>query len=185
MITVNLLPKNQRRAEHKILLPYKTSLLAVLVFLLFLHVGLLLVATVKEVQLLALQGAWRHLSASSKDSSVMRKEIKDSETRSNVLEELLSRKASLTELLSSLNAAVPKGLWLEHFSLSEDGLLIQGSVVSPTQNEMTIIGRFLQDLKTHKLFSSLFSKIELSSVQRRSIKTYDVVDFVFGGGLKK
>jgi len=79
---------------------------------------------------------------------------------------------------------VPKGLWLQRFSLSSEGLVIQGSVVSRTQNEMTIIGKFLQDLKVSKVFASTFSKIELSSVQRRTIKTFDVVDFVLLGSLK-
>jgi hypothetical protein len=63
--------------------------------------------------------------------------------------------------------------------------VIQGSVVSLTQNEMTIIGKFLQDIKNNKMFSTHFSKIELNSVQRRTIKTYDVVDFVVVGDIKK
>jgi hypothetical protein len=50
---------------------------------------------------------------------------------------------------------------------------------------MTIIGKFLQNLKANKTFEEAFSKIELGSVQRRSIKTYDVVDYILDGELKK
>ncbi|MFH0877207.1 MAG: PilN domain-containing protein [Candidatus Omnitrophota bacterium] len=184
LISINLLPKSQRKTEHKVVLPYKTVFLGTVLFLLFVHVCLLLVAGYKQVQILGLQSRWSHMSSGSKDSVAMRKEIKDLEANTNSLNGLLYRRASVTELLSGLNAAVPKGLWLERFTYGDDGLLIQGSVVSLTQNEMTIIGKFLQDLKNNKLFISLFSKIELSSVSRRTIKTYDVVDFVFSGEFK-
>lgn len=185
LITINLLPRSQRKTEHKVVLPYKTVLLGFFVFLLFCHACLLVVAGYKQVQVLGLQGRWHRMSSESKDSTAMRKEIKDLEVNANTLNGLLSRRASVTELLTNLNAAVPKGLWLERFSFGDDGLLIQGSVVSLTQNEMTIIGKFLQELKNSKLFSSLFAKIELSSVSRRTIKTYDAVDFVFMGKFKK
>ena len=69
--------------------------------------------------------------------------------------------------------------------LTADGMMIQGSVVSLSQNEMTAIGKFLQELKSNKTFTALWPKIELGSVQRRTIKTYDVVDFVLTGEVKK
>lgn len=186
MIAINLLPKNLRKFERrKITLPYKTYLAWVIIVLVFLHLSLFIIAVAKEVQILSLKNTWRNIEAQSKDSSGARREVKELEAKVNTVKEALSRKASLTELLSSLNAAVPKGLWLDRYSFSDDGLLIQGSVVSLNQNEMTNIGKFLQDLKNNKLYSSLFPKIELNSVQRRTIKTYDVVDFVLTGEAKK
>ncbi|HAJ57810.1 MAG TPA: hypothetical protein DCL35_08655 [Candidatus Omnitrophica bacterium] len=189
MITINLLPFSQRKTERRISLPtnfpYKIYLFAIVAILLFLHLSFFSLAVIKKIQTMGLQGAWSKMEPESKESAAIRKEIKESEARANTLKGVFARKASLTEILSGLNLSVPRGLWLESFSFGDEGLVIQGSVVSLEQNEMTLIGKFLQDLKNNKVFQSVFSKIELSSVQRRTVKTYDVVDFVFTGDFKK
>ncbi|MBI5873876.1 MAG: PilN domain-containing protein [Candidatus Omnitrophica bacterium] len=189
MITINLLPFSLRKTERRISLPtnfpYKIYLFGIVAVLLFLHFSLFSLAVIKKVQIMGLEGRWDKMEPQSKESAAIKKEIKDLEAQAGLLSGSFERKASLTEIMSGLNAAVPKGLWLESFSYGDEGLVIQGSVVSLEQNEMTIIGKFLQDLKGNKVFGSVFSKIELSSVQRRTVKTYDVVDFVFTGDLKK
>lgn len=189
MITINLLPVAMRRAERKLVIPtnfpYKVYLLGAAVILIFLHIFLGSLMLLKKVQLMGLRRTWAQMEPQSKETAAVRKEIKDMEAQSKLVSDALSRRASVTELLSSLNAAVPRGLWLESFTYSDEGLVVQGSVVSLEQNEMTLIGKFLQDLRGNKVFTSIFSKIELNSVQRRTIKTYDVVDFVLIGELKK
>jgi len=186
MISINLLPEGQRCKEQKISLPYKgVYVLVAFVVVLLLHFFLISVTMIKKVQVDNLKKSWERLEPSTKDAVAIKKEIKDLEAKTNEIKGFLSRKGSLAEVLSSLNSAVPKGLWLEHFSFSKEGLMIQGSVVSLNQGEMSIISRFLQDLKSNKVFETLFSKIELNSVQRRMIKTYDVVDFILVGEIKK
>lgn len=189
MIIINLLPLCQRKTERRINLsanfPYKAYLFAAIAVLLFLHFSLFSLAVVKKIQIMRLSGAWSKMEPESKESASVRRDIKELEARANTLRGIFSRRASLTEILSGLGLSLPRGLWLESFSYGDEGLVIQGSVVSLEQNEMTLIGRFLQDLKNNKVFQAVFSKIELSSVQRRTVKTYDVVDFVFTGDFKK
>ncbi|MFH0940817.1 MAG: PilN domain-containing protein [Candidatus Omnitrophota bacterium] len=185
MLTINLLPRNLKITERKIMLPYKIYIFIVIVVLIFLHLCLFSLAVAKKIQILSLRGSWGKVELQFKDSVSIKAEIKGLEAKANSMKDILSRKANMTELLSSLGLAVPKGLWLERFTYSNDGLIIQGSVVSLTQNEMSIIGKFLQDIKNNKTFVSLFAKIELNSVQRRTIKAYDVVDFVVVGEIKK
>lgn len=185
MIEINLLPKNLRKAEKKINVPYKAYIILLAVLLFFLHVFLFSLGIIERVQVNGFTRAWDDLSPQSKDSAQTREQIKVFEADIDVMKNLFARKVVLTELFSSLNASVPKGLWLERLSYSKDGLVIQGSVISLTQNEMTIIGKFLQSLKGSNVFSSVFSKIELTSVQRRMIKTYDVVDFILVGEFKR
>jgi Tfp pilus assembly protein PilN len=186
MITINLLPKTERRAERRsVTVPYKVYLVAAGAVLVVLHVGLLGIFLLEEVHLVGLRGHWNKVAPQSKDFVSIKNDIKALETESANLKSVLTRSANVTELLSTLTAAVPKGLWLERFSMTPQGLVIQGSVVSLSQNEMTTIGKFLQDIKTNKTFGALWPKIELNSVQRRTIKAYDVVDFVLSGEVKK
>lgn len=186
MITINLLPKQMRKTEKKIVLPYKTYLFLGIIFFVLLHVLLFGLGSVKKIQVAALRGNLNKVSVQAKEAVKIKTDVKTMETRVNFLKTSLSRQFTVTELLSGLSAGVPKGLWMERFSLStKDGMLVQGTVISLSQNEMTLIGKFLQNLKNNKAFESAFSKIELASVQRRSIKTYDVVDYVLQGEVKK
>ncbi len=190
MIAINLLPLSLRKAERKKIalpanFPYKVYLVGIAAIFVCLHFLLFSLMVVKKIQTVHLRRIWAKLEPQSKQTSAVKKEIKDLEMEANAVKTVLTRKVSMTELLSALGIAVPKGLWLESFSYGDNGMVIQGSVVSLQQNEMTIIGKFLQDLKSNKVFSSIFSKIDLSSVQRRTIKTHDVVDFVLTGELKK
>lgn len=184
MIEINLLPRNLRKAEKKINVSYRAYIVLLVILLFFLHVLLFSLGMVERAQVNGLAHAWDDLSPKSKDSAQTREQIKVFEADIDLMKGLFVRKVVLTELFSSLNTSIPKGLWLERLSYSKDGLVIQGSVVSLTQNEMTIIGKFLQSLKGSNVFSSVFSKIELTSVQRRMIKTYDVVDFILVGEFK-
>lgn len=187
MIAINLLSKELRKSERKIVLPYKAYFAVAVLALIALHVFFFLAIVSKQIQVASLKRTWIRVEPRSKDASSIRKEMKEKEASVEVFTKALTRQVSLTELLSSMSAAVPKGMWLERFSfVGWDGrLVIQGSVVSLAQNEMTIIGKFLQDIRSGRAFSSFFPKIELNSVQRRMIKTYDVVDFVLLGELKK
>ncbi|MDD5019838.1 MAG: PilN domain-containing protein [Candidatus Omnitrophica bacterium] len=185
MITINLLPRQFRKAERKIVLPYKTYLILGFVGLVLFHLLLFGLASMKKIQVMALRGNLNKISVQAKEAAKTKAEIKGMEAKVNALKTVVTRHVSFTELLSGLSAAVPKGLWMERFSLSGSTLMIQGTVISLTQNEMTIIGKFLQNLKNNKTFAEAFSRIELGSVQRRSIKTYDVVDYILNGELKK
>ncbi|QAT17236.1 hypothetical protein BU251_05590 [Candidatus Velamenicoccus archaeovorus] len=185
MITINLLPRQLRKTENKAVVPYKVYLLLGVTGLVLLHLLLFGVAAMKKIQVIALHGSINKIAVSAKEAAKTKSEIKELETRTNTLKGVLSRRVSFTELLSGLSDAVPRGLWIDRFSLSGHSLIIQGTVISLTQNEMTIIGRFLQNLKSNKTFSTAFPRLELGSVQRRSIKTYDVVDYVLNGEMKK
>jgi len=185
MIIINLLPKNLRRVERKIVLPYKAYVLMVAAFFVGLHLLLLVVAGIKQVHLMSLRHSWGRLAPQSKEFLARRNEIQAAAAEIVSLESFLGRSYSLTEMLSVLAGAVPKGLWLDRLSLAPDNIVIQGSVVSLTQSEMTLIGRFLQEIRTSKTFSAAFEKIELNSVQRRTVRSYDVVDFVLVGTRKQ
>jgi len=184
MITINLLPKNLRRTERKIVVPYKAYVLMTVVVVLLAHVLLLMAAGVEEAHVLGLRHNWGRLAPQSKEILARSNELKAAESDIASLKTLTGRSFSLTEMLSVLAGALPPGLWLDRLSLSPESIVIQGSVISKNKNEMTIIGQFLEAVRTHKTFAAAFEKIELNSVQRRTVKTYDVVDFVLVGNRK-
>jgi Tfp pilus assembly protein PilN len=186
MITINLLPKSQRKAERSSVaaFPYQIYLVTAVAIFLVLHLGLLSFAALKKVQLIGLEMRWKHMGAQAKGGGSLKSQIKSLETSVATLRSVMSRKVNFTEFFSGLSGVVPRGMWLERFSLTASGLVIQGSVVSQSQGEMTIIGKFLQDLKARPVIIDTFAKVDLISVQRRMIKTYDVVDFVIEGKFK-
>ena len=63
-------------------------------------------------------------------------------------------------------------------------LRLEGSVVAPGQ-ETAFIGKYVKSLKENAYFTELFRDIELSAINQRKIKEFDVYDFVLFCKFKK
>ncbi len=59
---------------------------------------------------------------------------------------------------------------------STKSLKLEGSVVAPGQ-ETAYIGRFIKSLKENSMMNSVFTDVELSGMNQKKIKEYDVYDF--------
>jgi len=105
---------------------------------------------------------------------------------------LLSPQAMWAEKLNLLSDLMLPGIWFRRLSLEKDQadsqdptavgivpkyLKIEGSVVSPSGDEMSIISDFVRALKANEKFIRDFSNIKLEGVLRRQIATVEVMDF--------
>lgn len=63
-------------------------------------------------------------------------------------------------------------------------LKIEGSVVAPG-HETAYIGRFIKSLKENAVINSIFTDVELSGMNQKRIKEYDVYDFTLLAHYKK
>ena len=100
-----------------------------------------------------------------------------------------------SQKLQELNDSVVRGVWLRELFLGERSLetpaatkpgspskkertlILLGSAASPKGDETALVGRFIRSLKENKNFISDFSEVELESIKRREIQSYEVMDF--------
>jgi hypothetical protein len=111
--------------------------------------------------------------------------------------------------MNALSDSMTKGVWLRGLSLSEMTvqappapavkgapapktggtskewfLKIEGSTVAQGQ-ETAYVGKFIKELKDNKTLSGVFEGIELSDMNQRKIREYEVYDFVLMCKFKK
>ena len=77
---------------------------------------------------------------------------------------------------NAISDVLPRGLWIRKMTLDKTGLVVEGSGVSKTQNEINEVGLFLSALKRNNDFMKDFSSLEVNSIQRET-NTIEVTDF--------
>lgn len=196
MIEINLLPEELRgkikvkaaAAPAGAAAGLKKAVYIVPVFfgvLLCLHAYLLARNIMYARQLRALNNKWLSAEPQRKALDKFNKDYSVSSQDASAVAGLLKERLLWAPKLEAISLALPAGVWLAELSLAADNFSLQGSALSLQKNEMTLISDFLEKLKGDEAFFNDFASLELGSVQRRTLGTYEIADFVLSGKLKR
>ncbi len=189
MIEINLLPdelkvrikKTERDALTKQVL-YLIPIVIAILILCHLYFGLMLLT--KNMQLNSLNAHLKSLEPQKKLIEDSRQELGLSARESGTAAALAAQRIVWSEKLNKLSINLPSGVWFTELDLTQKDLLIRGSVVSTVNEEMSLINRFIDTLKSDNAFMKDFVRLELNSVQRKNIGGYDTSDFIIDAVLK-
>lgn len=193
MIEINLLPeelklKSKKSAEIKEQQKEIKKLLyvvsAVVGLLLIAHLSMISVTIAKSIHLAALNLQWRKLDPQRKQLEEFQKEYSASSANSQAIQELINKRIDWSEKLNNLSLNLPSGIWFNEISASGKSFNLRGTVVSLAKEEVNLINQFLNNLKRDNSFFKDFVSIELGPLSRRSIQSYDVIDFTLNATLK-
>lgn len=187
MIEINLLPVDEKVKRAKIgigskYFPYLIPLS--LGLLMLVHVCLFAVYIIKNYQLSALDNKWGKLKPQRELLDSFKKEYAASAFNAEVIQQLDSQRLYWAEKLNRLSLNLPPGIWFTEILLTPDNFTLKGSVISLEKEEMNLINKFIDSLRKDKDFFKDFNSLELNSVQRREIGSYEVIDFILAGTLK-
>jgi Tfp pilus assembly protein PilN len=184
MIEINLLPEEFRKKES----PFKLNLDidrfkvwiaggigAILVLLIiFLSLGLF----IRKFQINKLLTKEKGFSYRLSQIEGVNKEISVLKVKMSVLDELTKRRFLWARKLNQLSDLMLPGIWLTHvYTDSENRFMIEGSVISKSEEEMASVGKFMKNIKEDVEFFKDFRNIKLESVQRNNRNNMDIVDF--------
>lgn len=187
MIEINLLPDNLKIQAKKIdfkakrflsLLPWVVAVLVVL------HIYLFTATFIQGYQLGALNKKWRVLEPKRNLLAGFKEEYDTLSSDSATIKQLMSQRISWAEKLNKLSLSLPSGVWLNTISFSRKEFTLKGSVISLQKEEMGLINKFLDTLKNDAGFFKDFTKLEVSSIERKTIGSYDIIDFILLGTLR-
>lgn len=189
MIEINLLPEEQRvkkteqsAASQLDNIVFLFPLIVIIVVLV--HLYLLIMFFSKTSTYASLEKKWRSMEPQKKEVSGMKSEIDANVADARAVEAFMKDRIELAAKLNKLSVYLPSGIWFNDVSFSRRQFIVRGSVVSLKTDEMDMINTFVQDLKSDREFSADFVSIELGAVQRKTIGSYDVVDFVLTSSLQ-
>jgi len=190
MIEINLLSgdsKAKTKRIGKVSIKSKYFLYIIpLVFavLILAHICLAAEAIVKSFQFSQLNSRWKKLEPQRELLNNLKKEYDVLAFNAKLIQELNSRRLNWPEKLHRLSQDLPSGIWFNEILVSRKDFVLKASVVSLQKEEMGSINKFIDSLKNDARFLRNFNKLELGSVQKKSVGGYDVVDFILTAKLK-
>jgi len=199
MIEINLLPqelrvKTKENAPQQVILTTVTGLSrdklfiyaipVLLVLFVLAHLYFAVIGISKNAQLVSLKRKWVDLEPQKKILDEFNQQYSVVSQDASLTRLLISQRALWAQKLNKLSLNLPAGVWFNDISLSKQNLTIQGSVISLQKEELGLINKLLDNLKSDQEFFKDFSNFELSSVQKRPVGSYDIADFVLTGVLK-
>jgi Tfp pilus assembly protein PilN len=186
MIEINLLPEELRKkkSEPVFNLNMEAEKLRFLAIggaagiLILIVIALSLGSFIRKAQINDLLSREKVFSDRLSKIDGINKEITVLKAKMAVLDQLTKRKFLWTEKLNQLSDLLLPGIWFTHiYTDSENRLMIEGSVISKSEEAMAFVGKFMKNVKDNQQFFKDFKSIKLESVQRKNKEERDVVDF--------
>jgi len=186
MIEINLLPEELRKkkTEPSFNLNIEAEKLKFLIaggvigILIFIIITLSLGSFIRNAQVKELLAREKNFSSKLSKVDSVNKEIAVLKSKMTTLDQLTKRKFLWAEKLNQISDLVLPGIWFTHiYTDTENRLIIEGSVVSKSEEAMAFVGKFMKNLKDDQMFFKDFSNIKLESVQRKNTEERDVVEF--------
>jgi len=191
MIELNLLPEDlkvkAKKIDVKSIPPvyFIYCLAAAAGILILLHLAYAGVGTYQGLRLNSLKAKWAALEPDRAALEDFKSQLEAFSADAKAMQKLLKLRISWSQKLNRLSADLPKGIWFNDLALNQKELTVKCSVVSPLQREeYALINKFIDSLKADGLFAPDFSEIKLASTQKRTIGSYEVVDFIVTGAIK-
>jgi Tfp pilus assembly protein PilN len=193
MIKINLLPEELRVRKKQALafpaLPVMPIVIGVVGFLIALQLILAVLVHVKKAVFNSLNGKYSSISTSHVQAAALENDLKDLSYKVDTVEKLSISRFKMSKKLNDLSNLTVPGVWLRSIDIrkgespSEPGvlreaLIIEGSSTVSGEKEDGSIGRFVNSLKENAPFSEDFSEIELTKVERKKIRSTEVMDFI-------
>jgi Tfp pilus assembly protein PilN len=186
MIEINLLPEELRKkkSEPVFNLNIEAEKLKFFVIggvagiLILIIIALSLSSFIRKAQINSLLAKEKNFSDRLSAVDAVNKEIAVLKAKMTVLDQLTNRKFLWAEKLNQLSDLVLPGIWFTRvYTDSENRLVIEGSVISKSEEAMAFVGKFMKNVKDDQRFFKDFKNIKLESVQRKNKEEKDVVDF--------
>ncbi|MDO8489663.1 MAG: PilN domain-containing protein [Candidatus Omnitrophota bacterium] len=199
MIEINLLPEELRvKTKEKVveqvtmesgstfkqdqLFVYAIPVLFVLFVLVHLYFGVVSIS--QNVRLASLNRKWIDFGPQKKVLDEFNLKYSAASQDAGLTQLLIKQRVLWAQKLNDLSLNLPVGVWFNDISFTKQNITIQGSVISLKMDELNLINKLLDGLKTDSEFSKDFTNLELSNVQRRTVGSYDITDFVLQGTLR-
>jgi hypothetical protein len=195
MIEINLLPeelKVKTRANKTASMTvtkvdpkyFLRALPFALGLIIFIHLYLAAAGIMKSSQLSSLNKKWQSFQAQRKALEDFNQEHMVLSEDAKAIQRASQERLLWAQKLNSLSLDLPSGVWFNEVSFSAKDFILHGSVISLQKQEMSLINKFIDNLKNNTEFFKDFVKLELNSVGHKSFGGYDVADFNLTGVLK-
>ncbi len=168
MLTINLLPETSRKAVPSSFQQFHRSPLAIGLVSLLVGLGLLLVAFrgVSQLRLARLTARVKVLAPKQQAIAEVKAALAALREQQRTLAYLDRQRSHWASRLNALSDLIPAGMWLTELTLDpQSKLVLQGVAISQGGEGMTLIRRYVQDLKADPRLAGALRDIQIETVQ--------------------
>ncbi len=186
MIQINLLPSElQKKTKTMTMRPEAViyAFPAVFLLLIIVHIYLVLMGMSLSHKYSVLNNKWKSFESQRKQLEKEKKRYNLFFQDTLVLQGFTKGSLNWSEKLNLLSLKLPAGIWFNEINLAGKNFVLNGSVISLEKQEVSLINKFLSNLKSDSDFSVGFVKLELGPVKRDNIGGCDIINFVLEGVL--
>jgi Tfp pilus assembly protein PilN len=188
MIEINLLPdelkENRQVGGDKLNADVISIISIALIGLAIINLCVISLAVIRGIELKVLSKKWQVLEPQRKKVQELRGDSESLSAEALAIRQLSQHRVLLAPKLNKLSQLLPKGVWFSGFALTNRNLVVKGSAFSMQEEGISLVNRFLTNLKADKFFFADFGTLEVTSVGRRTLGGTEVTDFVLTGSLK-
>jgi Tfp pilus assembly protein PilN len=195
MIEINLVPKNLRKRKKrgglsnvKVNIPKEMIVGICGGFFVLLSVSVVMVQIVigvKYIQNKGLKKQWAAIEQEKNRVDVVKNKLRILQGKIKAVENIAQgMNYEWFKKLNALSDNLPRGVWLRRVSFQDEMLFIEGSAVAKGKDEMINVHSMAANLKGDPRFMESIDDFEIGSIQRRNIKTTEIVDFIIKARLK-
>jgi len=186
MIEVNLLPKELRKPARKVnielpdvkFVPIAIGLVALIIFI---QLALSFTVNAKRRRVVELEKKWSDLRPKKEEVLVIDRQVNALGDRLNSISDIKKTSVSWARKLNALSDSLIPGMWLTSLTVEDDSgrryLSIRGNISSFWKDETAMIGKFMKTLKENRSFAKDFEEIKLDTIQQKTVKDSEVMDF--------
>jgi hypothetical protein len=182
MIKINLLPTELRKQDIAKNVNINNYLIFPVVLMVLVLVSNLLLGFVivcKKIRLEAAEGQWKNFYPSYKPVEQVQGEIVKAEEKWVFLKDIIGQNISWSPKLNILSDNLSNGMWFERIETKPDGsIYIDGSIVSSLEDEVSILNKFIANLKKNQEFFKDFKEVKIRSLNNRAVQNQEIKDFV-------
>lgn len=188
MIEINLLPQELKLKLDKKNHPAGGDFTYLIpiggVILILADILLISLNIITNLQFAAINNKWKTLEPQRKIIEDFDREYAKLSQDSKLTQTLIDQRIFWSKKLNKLSLNLPSGIWFYDISISPKEFTLEAAVFSVEKEEMKLIKALIDNLKNDADFFSGFNGIELSSVQKKTVGTYEITEFVLLGNLK-
>ncbi len=179
MLNVNLLPESYRKPKISPVRQFHRSPLFLLIAVVLVAIIVVLAGIwqVNQVRLVQLNGRLQQLAAQKQTVEELRQSLQTLRGQDAVFQRLSSQRRQWAKVLNAFSDLVPDNVWFTDLSLDQQNLVVQGSAVAQSGEEMVKIGQFVQGLKASPEIASLIQDIQIESIKSVQQKEVEIVEF--------
>lgn len=148
------------------------------------HIYLGLMYFVKTAGLRQLTNKWQGLEQQRKELEIFNAEYAVISEDAKAIQQISQSRVNWAQKLNLLSSGLPSSIWYNEIYVSPNEFILQGSVLALQKEEMILINKLISSLKNDPDFFKDFNNLELNSVQKKTIGSYDIFDFILQGALK-